>query len=745
MIKFAFAFLFILPIGIYNSAIAQSVSEKRTVFVDITSFTDAQVSFSWDNFSVDSTYIFRKELSDNKWTRLDSTIGKTYTDNTITTNKEYEYKFQVKTQTWPGSAYGYVVFGAKVNQKNSRGTILVVLDNRFTSSLHNEFKTLQLDLISDGWKPILITCDSSKTHNFLKYKIDSINAISTLNGVILVGHLPVPYSGNSYIDGHPDHKGAWPTDLYYVTDSTLWTDNTVNYTNTTRPANTNVPSDGKYDNTVLPESIFAPISRIDFANLPLLIDSETDLLRNYLIELSKYKQGKINVVKKGVVENNFLNFQEGFAYNGYMNFTSLLGSSKVLTADVLSSLTDSIYQWSYTCGGGTDTSANGVFSISQLRTAAYKGIFSMLFGSYFGDWNTNNNLLRAYLGNGKMLATCWAGRPSWFYHHMGQNNYLGLSATRSINNYRTNSTPYDSVGFGENWVHMSLLGDLSLRNRYSPLVQNFTADYNGTSGKMTLNWSAYTAKNVTSYDIYVANDTLGPYTLLNSSSASDVEYNYYPTPDTLFYFIKAIFLDTSGNGSYYNNSSGTFISINASAASSNSIPLPLELLSFKARLDGENGLLNWVTAQELNFSHFEVEKSLDIYNWQRIGFVAGQNKNSIEKYQFLDENIASCVNYYRLKMIDMDNTYEYSNTVAVDNNLISYLVYPNPTTDGKIYFKSRFKELEVSAADILVTDVFGNTIDFELDEALNSITINGASGVYQLLLLGKYQRVVIVN
>jgi len=362
------------------------ISMKRTVYIEITSFTDNSVSFSWSNYStIDSTFIFRKEIGNSSWTRLDSTAITTYTDNTITTNKEYEYKFKVKRQSAPVNAYGYIAFGAKVAKKSNRGNILVVLDSRFSTSLYSEIKTLQFDLIGDGWNPILILCDSNKTHNFLKFRIDSVHAVSSLSGVLLVGHLPVPYSGDEYIDGHPDHRGAWPTDLYYVTDSTLWTDNTVNFNNTSRPVNSNFIGDGKYDNTDLPEAIFAPISRIDFANLPLLQKTEFVLLKNYLAELSKYKYGLNVPIKKGVVENNFYALPEGFGYNGFMNFSSLLKSTNVVEADVLSTLTNYFYQWSYASGGGTDTSANSVCTISQLANTSYKGVFSMLFGSYFGD------------------------------------------------------------------------------------------------------------------------------------------------------------------------------------------------------------------------------------------------------------------------------------------------------------------------------------------------------------------------
>ena len=723
------------------------ISKKKTVFIDITTFTDTSVSFSWSNYeTINSTSIYRKELSGSTWTLLYTTTNTSYTDNTIATNKEYEYQFKATRLTAPTEVYGYVAFGTKVDKKSTRGNMLIVLDTRFSSSLSNEIRSLQLDLIGDGWNTILISCDTSETPNFLKSKIDSVNSDSPLNGVILIGHLPVPYSGDNYIDGHYDHRGAWPTDLYYVTNERLWTDNKVMYSNSDRPINSNLTRDGKFDNSSVPEKIFAPISRIDFANLPLLNKTEVDLLKNYLSELSKYKHAQNIPIHKGVIENNFSAISEGFGYNGYMNFSSLMQSSNVVEADVINSLSTNFYQWSYAAGGGTDTSASGVLSISQIPNLNYKGVFSMLFGSYFGDWNTNNNLLRAYLADGKMLSTCWAGRPTWFFHNMGTNNYLGLSALRTINNGLSGSTLYEPVGLGSNLVHISLMGDMSLRNKYATPVNNFTGSYNKDDNKVYLEWNSLASHAVTSYDLYIASDTFGPYNLLVSVGASNTSYNYTPTTsDTLYYQIKAIYLDTTPNGSYYNNTIGSFIAIDASDSTTTSVALPVELMHFSGKQMQNSVVLNWTTAQEINVNNFEIEKSLDAINWEQIGKQAGRNLTSVSNYTFNDYSLNFGNNYYRLKIVDFDNSFEYSEVVVINNQAMDYIVYPNPTKDGQVFFKSSIKKFDFNKNEISVTDVFGKQVDFEVNESLQSIKIHARPGVYQLFYLGKYQQVIIVN
>ena len=70
------------------------------------------------------------------------------------------------------------------------------------------------------------------------------------HSLFLLGHVPVPYSGNINPDGHPDHQGAWPADGYYADMDGTWTDISVNNTVATGTRNDNVPGDGKFDQSI---------------------------------------------------------------------------------------------------------------------------------------------------------------------------------------------------------------------------------------------------------------------------------------------------------------------------------------------------------------------------------------------------------------------------------------------------------------------------------------------------------------
>ena len=111
--------------------------------------------------------------------------------------------------------------------------------------------------------------------------------------------------------------------------------------------------------------------------------------------------------------------------------------------------------------------------------------------------------------------------------------------------------------------------------------------------------------------------------------------------------------------------------------------VPVELNSFTASISGNNVLLNWITATEINNSGFEVLRSNRDNNWQKIGFVQGNGTTSeIHNYSFSDRNLSNGNYSYKLKQIDFDGTYKYSNVVNADvTNPVEFNLsqnYPNP-------------------------------------------------------------------
>ncbi len=115
--------------------------------------------------------------------------------------------------------------------------------------------------------------------------------------------------------------------------------------------------------------------------------------------------------------------------------------------------------------------------------------------------------------------------------------------------------------------------------------------------------------------------------------------------------------------------------------------LPVELNTFTANVNDQNVQLNWLTSTEINNYGFEVQRSASSnsknYSWNKIGFVKGNgNSNSVKYYSFIDNNIHTGKNDYRLKQIDNDGHFSYSKIVEVNLQVpANYKLvqnYPNP-------------------------------------------------------------------
>jgi len=113
--------------------------------------------------------------------------------------------------------------------------------------------------------------------------------------------------------------------------------------------------------------------------------------------------------------------------------------------------------------------------------------------------------------------------------------------------------------------------------------------------------------------------------------------------------------------------------------------LPVNLVEFNAVSENQSALLSWKTTSETNSDHFDVEKSIDAKNWNKIGVVAANfNSESIKNYAFVDKNPGAKLAYYRLKMVDTDQTFAYSRLESVRfSQHPQTVVYPNPADSGE--------------------------------------------------------------
>ncbi len=146
--------------------------------------------------------------------------------------------------------------------------------------------------------------------------------------------------------------------------------------------------------------------------------------------------------------------------------------------------------------------------------------------------------------------------------------------------------------------------------------------------------------------------------------------------------------------------------------------LPVELVRFDAQTFDKEITLQWQTASETNNAGFFVERSTNTRSWETIGFVEGRGDFSeMQSYTLLDKTPIPGVNYYRLRQVDFDGVFEYSNTTSANISFdIDIHVFPNPTSDilqikGEEFLDTPIRILNQSGCTVY-QDVFrGDVID----------------------------------
>jgi hypothetical protein len=109
------------------------------------------------------------------------------------------------------------------------------------------------------------------------------------------------------------------------------------------------------------------------------------------------------------------------------------------------------------------------------------------------------------------------------------------------------------------------------------------------------------------------------------------------------------------------------------------VPLPVTLLNFNGAKQGTAVRLSWITTQEANSSHFDIQRSSDNQNFTTIATVAAQgNSQTTTKYHCTDPSPLPGDNYYRVRPVDKDGHFTYSKTVLLDFSSITVGLTPNP-------------------------------------------------------------------
>ena len=140
-------------------------------------------------------------------------------------------------------------------------------------------------------------------------------------------------------------------------------------------------------------------------------------------------------------------------------------------------------------------------------------------------------------------------------------------------------------------------------------------------------------------------------------------------------------------------------------------PLPVDLISFDAKIENKNVLLNWTVINEENLALYDVERSRNGLSYSSVATVLPTSVGGSKLYSTIDKSPLTGTSYYRLKMFDKNGSFTYSKIISISIQA-DINIYPNPTEDGIIFmdFDSEIEEVLVVLQDVLGKVVYQKII-----------------------------------
>lgn len=295
----------------------------------------------------------------------------------------------------------------------------------------------------------------------------------------------------------------------------------------------------------------------------------------------------------------------------------------------------------------------------------------------------------------------------------------GTGAARLVARYSVDGTTEDKFKTfyktGRYWNNTSAITDVAV-SPTSPLTPKRN-DNSGGGGSLTLNEVTLKFENLQ----------------INVAPGKTFRVRFYP-------YMSGTSAPSSTGSRGLNSRETLIMGKTSDTALPTDEPLPLDFLSFTAKPSalGNAVNLNWKTTNEVNTKNFEVQSRTANTEFKTIGLVRSKNTSGVHNYAFTDDKPAASTVYYRLKQIDNDGKFKYSDVVAANvKPSLSVTVYPNPVstvlTVNHSASANRLRITNLQGRKVVEQAIAANTISTEVNVAnLNAgtyiVVIEGLGG-----------------
>lgn len=382
------------------------------------------------------------------------------------------------------------------------------------------------------------------------------------------------------------------------------------------------------------------------------------------------------------------------------------------------------------------------------------------------EWFTGPNGTGTALGTGNSITIAPSSNTTYYARRQGLCNTTGddseqvtvreyIYAPLGVSvaaNYCTDNAGWNHFYNTNDEIIFSLRGDLTgatvnpvitINNNgayYQTAVNVVGSCANGYSPgdelfEMPRSWNVnFTGTPNGNYDLryyFPANEKTALETAAANHIANNSTCNYsytYPVPNGFYWFknVNAAYVapvfdqptklnGTTGNINGINYAEITGItSFSGGAGGIRLSPdgsLPVELSSFKGWNNGSSNTLQWTTETELNNNRFELQRSADGRDFEKIATIAGSGTTTeFKRYLYKDRTPLLAVNYYRLRQVDHDGTATLSNVIAieVDAEQGEQRLFPNPTTGQLVY---QFNAVQQEQLTLKVHNTLGQLLN----------------------------------